>query len=110
MTTAQSCTETSTDSQFVQDFMGSVTARNPHQPEFLQAVHEIVSSLEGVMDRRPKYVAGNILHRIVEPERAFQFRVPWVNDTGDVEVNRGYRVEFNSAIGPYKGGFVFIRV
>ncbi|HJN71800.1 MAG TPA: NADP-specific glutamate dehydrogenase, partial [Phycisphaerales bacterium] len=55
----------------------------------------------------PKYVAGNILHRIVEPERAFQFRVPWVNDTGDVEVNRGYRVEFNSAIGPYKGGIRF---
>ncbi len=107
MTTTQCCTETGTDSQFVQDFMGSVTARNPHEPEFLQAVHEVVSSLEVVMESRPKYVSGNILQRIVEPERALQFRVPWVNDAGDVEVNRGYRVQFNSAIGPYKGGLRF---
>ncbi len=107
MTTTQCCTETSTDSQFVQDFMGNVTARNPHEPEFLQAVHEVVSSLEGVMESRPQYVSGNILQRIVEPERAFQFRVPWVTDAGNVEVNRGYRVEFNSAIGPYKGGLRF---
>jgi glutamate dehydrogenase (NADP+) len=94
-------------SQFVQDFMGSVTARNPNEPEFLQAVHEVVSSLEGVLEKRPQYVSGNILQRMVEPERAFQFRVPWVDDAGEIQVNRGYRVEFNSAIGPYKGGLRF---
>jgi len=87
--------------------MGSVCARNAHESEFLQAVHEVVSSLEGVIDRRPQYVSSNILQRIVEPERAIQFRVPWVTDAGEVEVNRGYRVEFNSAIGPYKGGLRF---
>jgi len=107
MTTTECCTETNSDSQFVQDFMGSVSARNPHEPEFLQAVHEVVSSLEGVMERRPQYVTGKILQRLVEPERAIQFRVPWVNDAGEVEVNRGYRIGFNSAIGPYKGGLRF---
>ena len=107
MTTTECSTQTGTDSQFVQDFMGSVAARNPHEPEFLQAVHEVVSSLEGVLERRKHYVSGNILQRIVEPERSLQFRVPWVNDAGDVEVNRGYRVQFNSAIGPYKGGLRF---
>jgi len=107
MTTTECSAQTGTDSQFVQDFMGSVAARNPHEPEFLQAVHEVVSSLEGVLERRPQYVSGNILQRIVEPERSLQFRVPWVNDAGDVEVNRGYRVQFNSAIGPYKGGLRF---
>ena len=105
--TTTCCTSSHADSQFVQEFMGSVVARNPHEPEFLQAVHEVVSSLEVVMERQPQYVKGNILSRIVEPERAFQFRVPWVNDSGDVEVNRGYRIEFNSAIGPYKGGLRF---
>ena len=107
MTTTACCNSTTSDSQFVQDFMGQVRARNPHETEFLQAVHEVVSSLEIVMNRRPQYVSGNILKRIVEPERAFQFRVPWVNDAGEVEVNRGFRVEFNSAIGPYKGGLRF---
>ena len=100
-------TSTQRDSQFVQDFMGSASAQNPHEPEFLQAVHEVVSSIEVVMERRPQYVQGNILGRMIEPERAFQFRVPWVNDAGEVKVNRGYRVEFNSAIGPYKGGLRF---
>lgn len=107
MTTTECCTQTDSDPQFVQDFMGSVTARNPHEPEFLQAVREVVSSLEGVMNRRPQYVSNNILQRIVEPERSIQFRVPWVTDAGEVEVNRGYRVQFNSAIGPYKGGLRF---
>jgi glutamate dehydrogenase (NADP+) len=107
MTTTECCIETDSDSQFVQDFMGSVSARNPHEPEFLQAVHEVVSSVEGVMERRPQYVTGKILQRLVEPERAIQFRVPWVNDAGEVEVNRGYRIGFNSAIGPYKGGLRF---
>jgi glutamate dehydrogenase (NADP+) len=107
MTTTECCIKTDSDSQFVQEFMGSVSARNPHEREFLQAVHEVVSSLEGVMERRPQYVTGKILQRLVEPERAIQFRVPWVNDAGEVEVNRGYRVGFNSAIGPYKGGLRF---
>jgi len=87
--------------------MGGVSKRNPHEPEFLQAVHEVVSSLEGVLQSKTQYVSGNILQRLVEPERAFQFRVPWVNDAGEVKVNRGYRIEFNSAIGPYKGGLRF---
>ncbi len=107
MTTTECCTETDSDSQFVQDFMGSVSARNPHEPEFLQAVHEVVSSIEGVMERRPQYVTGKILQRLVEPERSVQFRVAWVNDAGEVEVNRGYRIGFNSAVGPYKGGLRF---
>ena len=76
--TTTCCTSTHKDSQFVQDFMGSVSAQNLHEPEFLQAVHEVVSSLEVVMERRPQYVQGNILGRMVEPERAIQFRVPWV--------------------------------
>ena len=105
--TTSCCPTTSSDSQFVQDIMGKVSSRNPNEPEFLQAVHEVVSSLEVVMERRPQYVSGNILGRIVEPERAFQFRVPWVDDAGNVQVNRGYRIEFNSAIGPYKGGLRF---
>jgi len=107
MTTTASFTITESDSPFVQDFMGKVAARNPYESEFLQAVHEVVSSLEVVMDRRPKFVSENILGRIVEPERSLQFRVPWVNDAGEVIVNRGYRVAFNSAIGPYKGGLRF---
>ena len=87
--------------------MGGVAERNPYEPEFLQAVQEVVSSLEGVMNSNSQYLSGNILQRIVEPERAIQFRVPWVNDAGEVKVNRGYRIEFNSAIGPYKGGLRF---
>lgn len=106
MTTA-SYFVTESDSPFVQDFMGQVSSRNPYEPEFLQAVHEVVSSLEAVLKRRSQYVSENILGRIVEPERALQFRVPWVDDAGDVQVNRGYRVAFNSAIGPYKGGLRF---
>ena len=105
--TTTCCSSALSGNQFVQDFMSSVTAANPHEPEFLQAVYEVVSSVEVVMERRPQYIIGNILGRIVEPERAFQFRVPWVNDAGEVKVNRGYRIEFNSAIGPYKGGLRF---
>ncbi len=107
MTTTPCCPTTDTDSQFVQDFMGQVSERNPHETEFLQAVHEVVTSLEVVLEGRPNYVEENILARIVEPERALQFRVPWVNDKGEVQVNRGFRVAFNSAIGPYKGGLRF---
>ncbi len=106
MTTTR-CRSTSSYSQFIQDFMGGVAERNPYEPEFLQAVQEVVSSLEGVMNSNSQYLSGNILQRIVEPERTIQFRVPWVNDAGEVKVNRGYRIEFNSAIGPYKGGLRF---
>jgi glutamate dehydrogenase (NADP+) len=87
--------------------MNGVKAKNPAQPEFHQAVEEVVGSLLPVVDKHPEFRKANILERIVEPERVIMFRVPWVDDNGDVHVNRGYRVEFNSAIGPYKGGLRF---
>jgi len=80
---------------------------DPGQPEFHQAVKEVLDSLEPVLDKRPEYQDQRILERIVEPERVLQFRVPWMDDNGKVHVNRGFRVEFNSAIGPYKGGLRF---
>ena len=82
----------------------SVCKKNPNEPEFLQAVKEVLESLEGVIDRRPDLAQAGILERIVEPERTVMFRVSWVDDSGKVQVNRGYRIQFNSAIGPYKGG------
>ena len=82
----------------------TVEKRNPGEPEFLQAVYEVFESLEPVAERRPDLVEAGIFERIVEPERFVQFRVTWVDDKGRVQVNRGYRVQFNSAIGPYKGG------
>jgi glutamate dehydrogenase (NADP+) len=87
--------------------MESIKSRNPHEPEFLQAVHEVAEVILPFMEAHPKYQEAKILERIVEPERVLMFRVPWVNDQGEVQVNRGYRVEFNSAIGPYKGGLRF---
>jgi glutamate dehydrogenase (NADP+) len=78
--------------------------RDPGQPEFHQAVTEVLKSLQPCLDRHPKYEQNKILERIVEPERQIMFRVPWIDDKGQVQVNRGYRIEFNSAIGPYKGG------
>lgn len=87
--------------------MDDVKARNPAQPEFHQAVQEVVESLELVLDRRPEYRTHKILERIIEPERVILFRVPWVDDQGEVRINRGFRVEMNSAIGPYKGGLRF---
>lgn len=87
--------------------MDGLTARNPSEPEFHQAVQEVVESLELVLDRRPEYRSLKILERIVEPERVIMFRVPWVDDRGQVQVNRGFRIEMNSAIGPYKGGLRF---
>ena len=81
-----------------------VEKRNPGEPEFLQAVYEVLESLEPVIEANPKYEAAGILERLVEPDRQVIFRVPWVDDKGQVQVNRGYRVLFNSAIGPYKGG------
>src|SRR5512139_340711 len=81
-----------------------VKARDPGQPEFHQAVTEVLESLEPALDRYPKYEQNKILERIVEPERQLMFRVPWVDDKGQIQVNRGFRVQFSSAIGPYKGG------
>ncbi len=94
-------------SEFVSSFMAELKEKNPAQPEFHQAVQEVVESLELVLDRHPEYRAAKILERIVEPERVVMFRVPWMDDQGEIHVNRGFRVEMNSAIGPYKGGLRF---
>jgi glutamate dehydrogenase (NADP+) len=89
---------------FADQFMREVIAKNPAEPEFHQAVQEVVESLVPVLERHPKYLDHKILERIVEPERMLLFRVPWIDDRGEVQVNKGFRVEFNSALGPYKGG------
>jgi len=91
----------------VDAFISWLTQHNPGEPEFHQAVHEVVESIWPVLETNPKYQKANILERIVEPERVVMFRVPWVDDSGNVRVNKGYRVEMNSAIGPYKGGLRF---
>jgi len=91
----------------VEDFMSYIENKNPGEKEFHQAVHEVADSLWEFLSDHPEYVHSRILERITEPERVLMFRVPWRNDRGEVEVNRGYRVEFNSAIGPYKGGLRF---
>ena len=88
-------------------FLDGVKAKNPAQDEFHQAVCEVVETIWPVLDQRPEYRKAKIIERIVEPERIIMFRVPWVDDAGDVQVNRGYRIEMNSAIGPYKGGLRF---
>ncbi|MFO7154535.1 MAG: NADP-specific glutamate dehydrogenase [Caldicoprobacter oshimai] len=92
---------------YVQEIIQQVIERNPGEPEFHQAVTEVLESLEVVLDRHPEYIKAGILERLVEPERQIIFRVPWVDDQGRVRVNRGFRVQFNSAIGPYKGGIRF---
>ena len=92
---------------FVEDIMADVKAKNPAEPEFHQAVQEVVESLDPVLERRPEYRQAKIVERIIEAERVIMFRVPWLDDNGDVHVNRGFRVEMNSAIGPYKGGLRF---
>jgi len=94
-------------SSAVDTFMAGVIARDSDQKEFHQAVQEVVESLMPVLDKHPEYRKGKVLERMVEPERVIMFRVPWVDDRGDVQVHRGFRVEFNSAIGPYKGGLRF---
>ena len=91
----------------VDEFMNSVKSRNSGEVEFHQAVHEVAESLWEFLEENPHYMDAKILHRLVEPERVLMFRVPWRNDRGEIEVNRGFRVEFNSAIGPYKGGLRF---
>ena len=94
-------------SDSIQNFMQRVEAKNPGEREFHQAVHEVVESIWPTIERIPRYRSGKILDRIVEPERVILFRVPWVDDQGEIHVNRGFRVEMNSAIGPYKGGLRF---
>jgi len=92
---------------YVEDFMGEVKTTNPGETEFHQAVQEVVESLVLVLDRHPEYRKSSILERVVEPERVIMFRVPWLDDQGNTRVNRGFRIEMNSAIGPYKGGLRF---
>ena len=94
-------------SDHVKTLMDDVKGKNPAEPEFHQAVEEVAESLDLVLERHPEYRSSRILERIVEPERVIMFRVPWVNDQGEVQVNRGFRIEMNSAIGPYKGGLRF---
>jgi glutamate dehydrogenase (NADP+) len=106
MTVKELETEVSASS-FVRDLMGEVKAKNPAEPEFHQAVLEVVDSLDPVLERRPEYRSARIIERIIEPERVIMFRVPWQDDQGRVRVNRGFRIEMNSAIGPYKGGLRF---
>ncbi len=89
---------------YVENVIEQVKAKNAEQPEFIQAVTEVLQSLEPVIEAHPEYEQASLLERIVEPERVVMFRVPWVDDNGKVQVNRGFRVQFNSAIGPYKGG------
>ena len=91
----------------IQAFMDQVAKRNPNEPEFLQAVEEVAEAIIPFMEDNPRYKNSNILERMVEPERVIMFRVPWTDDEGKIHVNRGYRVQFNSAIGPYKGGLRF---
>ncbi len=93
--------------EYMQDLMSRVEKNHPAQPEFHQAVKEVLLCMEPVAERNPQYVKAGIFERIVEPERTIMFRVSWVDDNGNVQVNRGYRVQFNSAIGPYKGGLRF---
>jgi len=93
--------------QKIDDFLNLVKKTNSHEPEFLQAVHEVAETVIPFIEENPKYQGKMLLERMVEPERTIIFRVPWVDDKGNTQVNRGYRVEFNSAIGPYKGGLRF---
>ena len=93
--------------EYVKRVYAQVERRDGDQPEFLQAVHEVFESLEPVVAKHPEYERNGVLERFVEPERLVKFRVAWTDDEGHVQVNRGYRVQFNSAIGPYKGGLRF---
>lgn len=93
--------------EFIEQFMANVIAKDPLEKEFHQAVHEVVESLAPFVIQNPVYMKSKILERMAEPERVIMFRVPWLNDKGEVEINRGYRVQMSSAIGPYKGGIRF---
>jgi len=93
--------------KYLNELMERVVARNANEPEFHQTVKEVFESIEPVIEAHPEYVTSGVLERMVEPERIIKFRVPWVDDNGNVQVNRGFRIQFNSAIGPYKGGLRF---
>src|SRR5262249_4026120 len=90
--------------EYIEQVINSVKTKNPAEPEFHQAVQEVLDSLKLVLERRPEYRAARLLERVVEPERVIMFRVPWFDDQGEVQVNRGFRIQMSSAIGPYKGG------
>ena len=92
---------------YIQEVLAKVQKRDAHEPEFLQTVEEVLKSLEPVIEKHPEYQEAGLLERLVEPERVIEFRVPWVDRDGKIQVNRGFRVQFNSAIGPYKGGLRF---
>src|SRR5512137_2898172 len=94
-------------SEYVDKLMNEVRAKNPGEKEFHQAVQEVAESLDLVLERHPEYRTAKILERMVEPERVVIFRVPWLDDQGEVRINRGFRIQMNSAIGPYKGGLRF---
>ena len=94
-------------SEYLNDLMARVIARNPGESEFHQTVEEVLTSLEPVLEQSPEYITSGVMERLVEPERIIKFRVPWTTDDGKVMVNRGFRIQFNSAIGPYKGGLRF---
>jgi glutamate dehydrogenase (NADP+) len=93
--------------RYIESLLERIETKNAHEPEFLQAVREVLGSLGPALERHPDYVDARILERLVEPERVVMFRVPWVDDAGEVQVNRGFRIEMNSALGPYKGGLRF---
>ena len=93
--------------KLVEKYIEIAAQKNPGEPEFLQTVEEVLTSIEPVLEAHPEYVKAGLVERLIEPERGISFRVPWVDDEGNVHVNRGYRYEFNSAIGPYKGGLRF---
>ncbi|HCV43115.1 MAG TPA: glutamate dehydrogenase, partial [Bacteroidetes bacterium] len=94
-------------SEYVNNLINQVRMKNSNEPEFLQAVQEVMGSLDLVLQRHPEYRTAKILERMVEPERVVLFRVPWSDDQGEIHINRGFRVQMNSAIGPYKGGLRF---
>ena len=93
--------------EYVAKFYDHVVSKHPAQPEFHQAVEEVFETVQPVLERYPDYRQAAILERLIEPERVIQFRVPWVDDEGQVHVNRGYRLQMSSVIGPYKGGLRF---
>ncbi len=99
--------ETLSPKKYIEQVIVNVKSRNAGEPEFIQAVEEVLESLEPVLENHPEYIEANLLERFCEPERQIMFKVPWVDDQGKVNVNRGFRVQFNGAIGPYKGGLRF---
>ena len=93
--------------EYLKKVLSEIEKRDSHEPEFLQAIKEVLSTVEPILNKPPEFEKVALLERITEPERIITFRVPWINDNGEVIVNRGYRVQFNSLIGPYKGGLRF---